>query len=123
MGRASIVGAGCARSYSQGGLECDACSMGCSTVSTYFDALCLNCRWTLRSLTCAERQDLGLDWRLGAATFESLLVDHDWSVNTANWAYFAGGPNNSSLATCRLHTPTDCGKHLWANANANHVPE
>ena len=35
-------------------------------------------------------QDLKVDWRLGAEIFESLLVDHDWAVNTANWAYFAG---------------------------------
>ncbi len=35
-------------------------------------------------------QDLEVDWRLGAEIFESLLVDHDWGVNTSNWAYFAG---------------------------------
>jgi len=35
-------------------------------------------------------QDLAVDWRLGAEIFESLLVDHDWGVNTSNWAYFAG---------------------------------
>ena len=26
--------------------------------------------------------------------FEALLVDHDWAVNTVNWAYFAGVGND-----------------------------
>lgn len=38
----------------------------------------------------AALQDLHLDWRMGAEIFASLLVDHDWAVNRANWAYFAG---------------------------------
>ena len=33
-------------------------------------------------------------WWLGAAVFEALLVDHDWAVNTVNWAYFAGVGND-----------------------------
>ena len=37
---------------------------------------------------------MGQDWRLGAALFESLLVDHDWAVNFVNWAYFAGVGND-----------------------------
>ena len=40
-------------------------------------------------------QDMEMDWRLGADVFESLLVDHDWAVNTSNWAYFAGAPCSS----------------------------
>ncbi len=32
----------------------------------------------------------GLDWRLGAAWFESALVDHDVASNWGNWAYIAG---------------------------------
>ena len=39
-------------------------------------------------------QALAQDWRLGAAVFESLLVDHDWAVNYLNWAYFAGVGND-----------------------------
>lgn len=35
-----------------------------------------------------------MDWRRGAAVFEALLVDHDWAVNTVNWAYFAGVGND-----------------------------
>jgi deoxyribodipyrimidine photo-lyase len=34
--------------------------------------------------------DLELDWRIGAAWFESLLVDHDPSSNYGNWNYVAG---------------------------------
>lgn len=30
------------------------------------------------------------DWRAGAEYFESVLIDHDVSVNWANWAYLAG---------------------------------
>jgi deoxyribodipyrimidine photo-lyase len=33
---------------------------------------------------------LRLDWRLGAAHFESLLVDYDVHSNWGNWAYVAG---------------------------------
>ncbi|MDT0631656.1 DASH family cryptochrome [Rubrivirga litoralis] len=33
---------------------------------------------------------LGLDWRAGAAYFESLLVDYDPTSNWGNWAYVAG---------------------------------
>ncbi len=33
-------------------------------------------------------------WWLGAAVFEAQLVDHDWAVNTVNWAYFAGVGND-----------------------------
>lgn len=37
---------------------------------------------------------MGHSWHIGAAVFESLLVDHDWAVNTVNWAYFAGVGND-----------------------------
>ena len=36
------------------------------------------------------QQGLGLDWRLGAEWFACTLADHDWSVNTLNWAYNSG---------------------------------
>jgi deoxyribodipyrimidine photo-lyase len=35
-------------------------------------------------------RDLGLDWRLGAMYFESLLIDHDPALNWGNWTYAAG---------------------------------
>jgi deoxyribodipyrimidine photolyase len=43
-------------------------------------------------LFCA--QAMGHSWQVGAALFETLLVDHDWAVNTVNWAYFAGVGND-----------------------------
>lgn len=39
--------------------------------------------------------DLGIDWRLGAAYFESQLVDYDPASNYGNWAYVAGVGNDS----------------------------
>jgi deoxyribodipyrimidine photo-lyase len=38
--------------------------------------------------------DLQLDWTLGAAYFESLLVDYDVSSNWCNWMYVAGVGND-----------------------------
>lgn len=34
--------------------------------------------------------DLGVDWRAGAAWFESQLIDYDAYSNQGNWAYIAG---------------------------------
>uniref|UniRef100_A0ABM5GMQ2 Cryptochrome DASH n=1 Tax=Pogona vitticeps TaxID=103695 RepID=A0ABM5GMQ2_9SAUR len=39
-------------------------------------------------------KDLGLDWRLGAEWFESLLVDYDVCSNYGNWLYSAGIGND-----------------------------
>lgn len=38
--------------------------------------------------------DLGLDWRLGAEWFESMLVDYDVASNWGNWQYVAGVGND-----------------------------
>jgi deoxyribodipyrimidine photo-lyase len=38
--------------------------------------------------------DLEQDWRIGAAYFESQLVDYDVSSNWGNWAYIAGVGND-----------------------------
>lgn len=38
---------------------------------------------------------LGVDWRWGAAYFESLLADYDPASNWGNWAYQAGVGNDS----------------------------
>ena len=38
--------------------------------------------------------DLGLDWRMGAEYFESLLVDYDPCSNWGNWNYVAGVGND-----------------------------
>ncbi|MFN5539211.1 MAG: DASH family cryptochrome [Candidatus Melainabacteria bacterium] len=37
---------------------------------------------------------LGLDWRMGAEYFESLLIDYDVCSNYGNWAYIAGVGND-----------------------------
>ncbi|XP_044281217.1 cryptochrome DASH-like [Varanus komodoensis] len=39
-------------------------------------------------------KDLGLDWRMGAEWFESLLVDYDVCSNYCNWLYSAGVGND-----------------------------
>jgi len=39
--------------------------------------------------------DLGVDWRRGAAHFETELVDYDVASNWGNWAYQAGVGNDS----------------------------
>lgn len=38
---------------------------------------------------------LGIDWRAGAAWFESLLVDYDVGSNWGNWAYVSGVGNDA----------------------------
>lgn len=37
--------------------------------------------------------ELGQDWRIGAAYFESQLIDYDVASNYGNWAYIAGVGN------------------------------
>lgn len=39
--------------------------------------------------------ELGLDWRMGAAYFESKLIDYDVASNYGNWMYIAGVGNDS----------------------------
>lgn len=34
--------------------------------------------------------ELGIDWRYGAAWFEERLIDYDAAVNWGNWQYIAG---------------------------------
>jgi deoxyribodipyrimidine photo-lyase len=40
-------------------------------------------------------KNLGIDWRLGAAYFESMLVDYDVCSNWGNWNYTAGVGNDA----------------------------
>jgi deoxyribodipyrimidine photo-lyase len=40
-------------------------------------------------------KSLGLDWRIGAAYFESMLIDYDVHSNYGNWQYLAGVGNDS----------------------------
>lgn len=39
-------------------------------------------------------KDLNVDWRMGAAYFESMLIDFDYSSNWGNWNYVAGVGND-----------------------------
>jgi deoxyribodipyrimidine photo-lyase len=39
-------------------------------------------------------KELTLDWRIGAAYFESLLIDYDVHSNYGNWLYIAGVGND-----------------------------
>jgi deoxyribodipyrimidine photo-lyase len=48
-------------------------------------------RQNVASYFCNE---LNLDWRLGAAYFESQLIDYDVCSNWGNWAYLAGVGND-----------------------------
>ncbi len=40
--------------------------------------------------------ELGIDWRHGAAYFESQLIDYDVASNWSNWAYIAGALNSQA---------------------------
>ena len=40
-------------------------------------------------------KNLGLNWLIGAAFFEMMLIDYDVSSNYANWAYIAGVGNDN----------------------------
>lgn len=40
-------------------------------------------------------KNLGIDWRIGAAWFESKLIDYDVSSNYGNWLYIAGVGNDA----------------------------
>ncbi|KAI7843632.1 hypothetical protein COHA_002872 [Chlorella ohadii] len=58
---------------------------------------------------------LRLDWRLGAELFASLLVDHDWTLNTTNWAYNSGvgaDPRDRSFRTVSQGQRYDPGARL-----------
>jgi deoxyribodipyrimidine photo-lyase len=39
--------------------------------------------------------DLGIDWLMGAAYFERMLIDYDPCSNYGNWAYIAGVGNDN----------------------------
>lgn len=40
-------------------------------------------------------KNLGIDWRMGAEWFESMLIDHDVCSNWGNWNYTAGVGNDA----------------------------
>lgn len=39
-------------------------------------------------------KDLNVDWRMGAAYFESMLIDYDYGSNWGNWNYISGVGND-----------------------------
>ncbi|CAI5990834.1 unnamed protein product [Closterium sp. NIES-64] len=48
-----------------------------------------------RQIVCSFLvRDMGMDWRMGAEWFESLLLDHDPASNYGNWTYGAGVGND-----------------------------
>ena len=66
--------------------------------------------------------ELNLDWRLGAAWFESQLVDFDVASNWGNWAYIAGvGPDPRGgrifnlEAQAERYDPEKTYRDFWMN--------
>ncbi|TYA78409.1 DASH family cryptochrome [Seonamhaeicola marinus] len=52
-------------------------------------------------------KDLGLDWRIGAAYFESLLIDYDVHSNYGNWMYVSGVGNDQRNRTFNVNLQAD----------------
>jgi len=64
--------------------------------------------------------DLGVDWRAGAAWFESQLIDYDAYSNQGNWAYIAGvgtdprgGRRFNPDKQAAEHDPTGAYQQQW----------
>ncbi len=64
--------------------------------------------------------DLGVDWRVGAAWFESQLIDYDVHSNQGNWLYLAGlgtdprgGRRFDPVKQAREHDPEGHFQRLW----------
>ena len=64
--------------------------------------------------------DLGVDWRAGAAWFESQLIDYDVYSNQGNWAYIAGvgtdprgGRRFNPDKQAAEHDPTGAYQQQW----------
>jgi deoxyribodipyrimidine photo-lyase len=64
--------------------------------------------------------DLGCDYRAGAAWFESQLVDYDPYSNQGNWLYLAGrgtdprsGRRFDPAKQARDYDPTGAYRGLW----------
>ena len=62
-------------------------------------------------------KELILDWRIGAAYFESLLLDYDVHSNFGNWMYVSGvgnDPRDRKFNT-QLQAERYDSKHLFRN--------
>ena len=64
--------------------------------------------------------DLQLDWRMGAAWFESMLIDYDPCSNYGNWMYVAGVGNDprvgrkyNTARQAELYDPEGTYRALW----------
>ncbi|HCZ35229.1 MAG TPA: DASH family cryptochrome [Cytophagales bacterium] len=69
-------------------------------------------------------KDLGIDWRWGAAWFESQLVDFDVCSNWLNWAYVAGVGNDPRQdryfnieSQVRKYDPENRYSNLWLSGS------
>ncbi|GAA3514994.1 DASH family cryptochrome [Aquimarina addita] len=64
-------------------------------------------------------KELKLDWRIGAAYFESLLIDYDVHSNYGNWLYIAGVGNDprdrkfNIKSQSERYDPKHTYKNLW----------
>lgn len=71
--------------------------------------------------------DLNSNWLMGAAYFESMLIDYDVASNYGNWAYIAGVGNDPRVdrvfnvaKQAAAYDPDGAYRKLWANkSNAN----
>jgi deoxyribodipyrimidine photo-lyase len=71
-------------------------------------------------------KDLNVDWRMGAAYFESKLIDYDYATNWGNWNYIAGVGNdprenryfNVLLQALRYDPNGDYVRHWLPELNA-----
>lgn len=63
--------------------------------------------------------ELGLDWRMGAAYFESKLIDYDVTSNYGNWMYIAGVGNDprdryfNSILQAKRYDPQGNYVRMW----------
>ena len=70
------------------------CTMLCHTLPHLTDRVCMYVGWMSnrgrQNVASYLVLDLGVDWRVGADHFESLLLDHDVCSNYGNWNAAAG---------------------------------
>ena len=52
-------------------------------------------------------KELFMDWRIGAAYFESLLIDYDVHSNYGNWMYIAGVGNDPRNRKFNIRSQAD----------------
>ena len=64
--------------------------------------------------------DLQVDWRFGAAHFESMLIDFDAASNYGNWQYLAGVGNDpkpdryfNTKKQAAYYDPNGSYQQLW----------